>query len=159
MRLLTSSLLALSVLVAPAFAADKPAAKAEGTFDGARATGPFLTKQELRKCMAQRDTLKAQDVELVKEQAALADQKAEINRTGDELKTRVDTIDRTKPEEVNAYNEAVVARDAQIEAYQARVNTFNTGVVDNRAAHDQFSQACGNRRYLEDDETAIRKGK
>jgi hypothetical protein len=140
------------------FAADKPAKK-EGSFGTGKASGAYLTKDQLRACMARQDKVKAQDAELLKEQAAIAAQKAEITRTGDELKAKLETIDRTSADAIGAYNDAVTARDQQIDAYQARVTAFNNGVDANQAEHDAFGQNCASRRYFEEDEIAIRKGK
>lgn len=162
MPLLARTLLILSMaaaLIAPtAFAADKPAKK-EGSFGGAKASGAYLTKEQLRACFARQDKVKADDDELTKEQAAIATQKTEISRVGDELKAKLEAIDRTSAEAVDGYNNAVQARDKQIDAYQARVTAFNTRVEANQAAHGEFSSGCSNRRYFEEDEIAIRKGK
>ena len=146
------------VAVAVSQAADKPPAKKEASFGTAKG-GAYLTKDQLRKCLSQQDTLKAQDAELVKEQAAIGVRKVEIAKLGDDLKGRLDAVDRTNAEAVNGYNEAVTDRDKQIDEYQARVTKFNTGVDANQAAHDEFSQSCSSKRYFEEDETAIRKGK
>ncbi|MEP7100305.1 MAG: hypothetical protein ABI781_07330 [Burkholderiales bacterium] len=142
-----------------AFAADKAPAKKEGSFGTGKAGGAYLTKEQLRACMSQQDKVKAQDADLLKEKAALAEQKTEITRIGDELKTRLETIDRSSAAAVDGYNEAVTARDKQIDAYQARVTAFNAGVDANQLAHDSFAQGCSSRRYFEEDEAAIRKGK
>ena len=149
----------VAALAAPSvFAADKPAKK-EGSFGGAKAGGAYLTKDQLRSCFARQDKVKADDDELVREQAAIAAQKTEIARVGDELKAKLEAIARTSAEAVDSYNNAVQARDKQIDAYQARVTAFNTRVESNRAAHNEFSTGCSNRRYFEEDETAIRRGK
>jgi len=141
------------------FAADKPPAKKEGSFGTGKSGGAYLTKEQLRACIAQQDKVKAQDAELLKEQAEIAAQKTEIARVGDELKAQLEAVDRTSAEAVAGYNDAVTARDRQIDAYQARVSAFNANVDANHAAHDGFAQGCSNRRYFEEDETAIRKGK
>jgi hypothetical protein len=60
---------------------------------------------------------------------------------------------------VSAYNERAVARDKRIDEYQQQVDQFNARVDPVRAERDAFSKACENRRYFEDDEIAIRKGK
>lgn len=156
-RRLLLALLAAAFAVTSALAAGKPARK-EGAF-GSKASGPYLTKEQLRGCMTQRDKMKADDTELSAEQAAIATEKAQIARAGDELKTRLETIDRTSAEAVDGYNIAGQARDKQIDAYQARVAAFNTRVGANEAAHSSFGQGCSNRRYFEEDEQAISKGK
>ena len=149
----------VAALVAPsALAADKPARK-EGSFGGAKAGGAYLTKEQLRSCFARQDKVKADDDELTREQAAIAAQKTEIARVGDALKAQLEAIDRTSAEVVDGYNTAVQARDKQIDAYQARVTAFNTRVESNQAAHSEFATGCSKRRYFEEDETAIRKGR
>jgi hypothetical protein len=159
MRHLTRSLLILPLVIvtAAAFAADKPAKK-EGGF-GDKASGAYLTKEQLRSCIAQRDKVKADDDELLAEQAAIGAQKDQIARVGDTLKSQLETVDRTNAEAIAAYNEAVQGRDKQIDTYQARVTAFNGRVDVNQAAHATFGQACSNRRYFEEDEAAIKKGK
>jgi hypothetical protein len=159
MRHLLRTLLVLPLCAASiAFAADKPAKK-EGALGTGKPTGGYLTRDELRTCLARRDKLKALDAELLDEQAAITAQKAQITRDGDELKGKFESIDRTSPEAVSGYNEAVQARDKQIEAFQARVNTFNTRVEADRAERAGFGPGCTNRRYFEEDEEAIKRGK
>lgn len=142
-----------------AFAADKPPARKEANFGTGKATGAYLTKEQLRGCLVRQEKVKAQDAELVKEQVAIAAQKSEIAGIGDSLKARLETIDRSSAEAVTGYNDEVTARDRQIDAYQARVTAFNAGVDANQLEHDNFAQGCSSRRYFEEDEIAIRKGK
>jgi hypothetical protein len=148
----------LAVLLAAPFAsaADKPAKK-EGGFGGGK--GAYLTKDELRTCLNRQAKVKTEDAAMLKEQAEIATVKDEIVRTGDELKQRLETVDRTNAEAVAAYNEAMLARDARIDAYQKRVDAFNARVVANQTERDAFGSGCNNRRYFEEDEIAIRKGK
>ncbi len=158
MRTLTRTLLILPLLAATlAFAADKP--KKAAAFGGGKGTGAFLTKEQLRGCMDRQTKVKDDDDALLKEQADIATLKTEIARVGDELKGQLETVDRTSADAVAAYNEAVAARDAQIDAYQKRVDAFNTRVDANHEAHEALGQNCTNRRYFEEDEIAIRKGR
>jgi hypothetical protein len=148
-------LLALS-LAAPSHAADKPAKKESG-FGGGK--GAYLTKEELRTCLNRQTKVKAEDASMLKEQAEITTVKDEILRTGEELKQRLEAVDRTNAEAVAAYNEATQARDARIDAFQKRVDAFNARVLANQAERDAFGNGCNNRRYFEEDEQAIRKGK
>ena len=140
-------------------AADKPAAKKEASFGVGKGSGAYLTKEQLRACFARQDKVKADDAELKAEQEANTAQKNDLARVGEDLKHQLQTVDRTQAEAVAAYNEAVQARDRQIDAYQARANAFNTRVEANHAAHGEFAQNCSSRRYFEEDEAAIRKGR
>ena len=150
--------IALLVIAGAAFAADAPGKK-EGRFGGGKGSGAYLTKEQLRACLARRGKTKEQDADLVKEKAAIALQKDEIARVGEALKARLEGVDRSNAEAVAAYNDAAQARDQQIDAYQARVTAFNTRIDANQTERDAFAQACSNRRYFEEDELAIRKGK
>jgi hypothetical protein len=150
--LLTSTLLA----AAGSHAAEPP--KKEGAFGSGKAGGAYLTRNELRVCLARQTRVAQQDGEMQKEQSTLAATKAEIARSGEQLKERLDALDRTSIDAVTAYNEAAEARDKQIDAFQTRVNVFNTQVEALKAEREAFGKGCDNRRYFEEDEIAIKKG-
>ena len=150
-------LLVLLVLpITAGHAADKPK---EASFGKGKASGAFLTREQLRACIAQQTRLAQQDAELQKEQAALAATKAEIASSGDALKLELAALDRTSADAVTAYNERAAARDKSIDDYEARVPGFNERVEAARVEREAFGKGCDNRRYFEDDEIAIRKGK
>ena len=139
-----------------AHAADTPK---EASFGKGKASGAYLTREQLRVCLAQQSRLTQQDAEMVKEQSAIGVAKAEIDRSGVELTEQLAALDRTSPEAVNAYNERAAVRDKNIDDYEARVPRFNDRVAAARAEREAFGKGCDNRRYFEDDEIAIRKGK
>lgn len=138
-------------------AADKP--KKQGAFGTGKAVGAYLTRDQLRACLAQHAQTTRRDAALQQEQAALTNAKAEIARSGDVLKLQLEVVDRTQADAVAAYNEQAKARDQQIDDYQARVTAFNTRVDARQTDRDAFAKNCDNRRYFEEDEIAIKKGK
>lgn len=150
--LLGAALLAAAV----GHAADKPK---EATLGGGKGAGPFLTKAQLRECINQQSKVKQQQADLTSAQDKLNTDKAEIGRRGDALKAQLETLDRTNPDAVNAYNEQAAARDKMIDDYQEQVTQFNGRVDAAKAERDAYAKSCENRRYFEDDEIAIRKGK
>ena len=152
--LLSGALLALMVTAGEA--ADKPR---EASFGKGKSSGAFLTREQLRACLAQQARLAQQDGELLKDQAALAAAKAELASSGAALKPELEALDRTSADAVNAYNERATARDKRIDDYEARVPRFNERVEAARVEREAFGKGCDNRRYFEDDEIAIRKGK
>jgi hypothetical protein len=156
-RALFRTLLASALLIAvSSHAADKPK---EGSFGGGKGSGAFLTRNQLRDCMAQQVKVKQTNTEMLAAQEKLNADKAEISKTGETLKADLEALDRTSAEAVNAYNERAVARDRKIDEYQQQVDQFNGRVDTVRTEREAFSKACENRRYFEDDEAAIRKGK
>ena len=154
-RLSLSLVIPATILLATSsWAADKK----EASF-GKGGTGAYLTRDQLRTCLAHQDRVRQQNDDAVKEQAALTAMKADIARSGDELKAKLDTLDRTDLDAVTAYNDRASARDKQIDDFQARADAFNARVEANKAERDAFGKACDNRRYFEEDEIAIRKEK
>jgi hypothetical protein len=147
----------LSVCAAAAASA-ADAARKEAAF-GKGGSGPFLTREQLRGCLALKARVAKQDEDLVTEQAAINALKDDLVRRGDANKAELETLDRSNAEAVAAYNEKAVARDKQIDDYQARVTAFNTRVGAGQADHDAYAKNCNNHRYFEDDEAAINKGK
>ena len=151
------ALLASALLIAvSSHAADKPK---EATFGGGKGGGAFLTRNQLRDCMAQQAKVKQTQAEMLEMQDKLNADKTDIGKTGETLKADLEALDRTSPEAVDAYNERAVARDKRIDDYQQQVDQFNGRVDKARSEREAFSKACENRRYFEDDEIAIRKGK
>lgn len=154
-RTLTATLLTLAALASStAFAADKPKPDTS-----TKPTGAFLTKEQLRACMAQKSLTVQLQSDLVAEQTALAGTRAEITRDGADLKATLDGLDRSNAEAVAAHNEAAQAHDKKIDAYQARVAAFNARVEAGKAERELYAKNCENRRFLEEDEIAIKKGK
>lgn len=149
-----SMMFAACLMAATAHAADKPK---EGSIG--KGTGAMLSKEQLRSCLARKPRLAEQEADLLKEQNALAAIKEDVARSGEALKTKLETVDRTSAEAVAAYNEQTEARDKQIDDYQARATAFNTRVDASKVDREAYAKNCENRRYLEDDEIAIKRGK
>ena len=152
---LAATLIATLLAAAPAHAADTT--KREGSFG--KGTGALLTKEQLRTCMNQQAHLAQRSEAMLTEQAALTATKAEIGRSGEALKAKLDSVDRTSADAVAAYNDEAQARDKAIDAYQDRVAAFNASVDAAKVERDAYGPACANRRFFADDEIAIRKEK
>lgn len=136
--------------------AAKPASKS-GSFGQGK--GPLLTREELRSCMAQQERIRTQNEAATRERETLEKEKADIVQDGQALKDQLATLDRTNKDAVTQYNEAVTARDKRIDAFEARMPEFNGKVEALQKERQAFAGQCDNRRYDEDDEIAIRKGK
>ena len=140
---------------ASGIAADKK--PKEGAFGTGK--GAFLTKAQLKDCMTQQARVKQAQAELTAAQDKLNTDKLNIGVLGEGLKAELETLDRTSPDAVAAYNAKAESRDKMIDAYQEQVSQFNAKVDAANADRDGWTKSCENRRYFEDDEIAIRKGK
>lgn len=146
-----------ALTAATAQAADKP--KKEGSFGTAKPGGGYLTKEQLRGCLAQQARAAEQDAGLQPTRDALDANKAELVREGDALKARLESLDRTSADAVAAYNENASARDAKVERLQADIGSFNQRVEAAKTQREAFAKECSNRRFFEEDEIAIKQGK
>ena len=140
----------------PGHAADKPR---EASFGKGKASGSLLTMAQLRECLNQQERVRTLADETLKEQAVLAASKAEIERVAVTLQERLPALDRTDAEAVAAYNAQVQSRERSIGEYEKSVPAFNTRVETLQTERTAFAKNCENRRYDENNEIAIRKGK
>lgn len=147
----------------PPAAAAKPAAKGgtprEGSFGKGTSTLPFLTRDQLRQCLADQERIKTEGAELAQAQARLDQDRADIERLGAELaadKAKVDTSDEAA---VNAYNERARQRAKRIEDFKAAAPLFNQRVDKLVVDRQAFATGCADRRYFEDDLDDIKAGR
>ncbi|MEO5698089.1 MAG: hypothetical protein ABIQ60_13260 [Burkholderiaceae bacterium] len=138
-------------------AADK--AKTGRGFGTAAATGAYLTRDELRACLGQQTQLREHDAALLADKTAIAARRDEIATSGTALKARFEILDRSDAAAVASFNEQTLARDAQIEAYGADVAAYNTRAGAFGVEREVFAKVCGNRRFFDEDEAAIKQGK
>lgn len=144
-------------------AAAKPVARSgaprEGSFGKGTSTLPFLTRDQLRQCLADQDRIKTESAELAQAQARLDQDRADIERVGTELaadKAKVDTSDEAA---VIAYNERVRQQARRIEDFKAAAPLFNQRVDKLVADRQAFATGCADRRYFEDDLDDIKAGR
>ncbi len=138
--------LALVFTAGATSAADKPS---KGT-PAKPGSSTLLTPAQARDCLAQKDRLHAQIDDALKDKAAIEADKTEIARSGTALSEQLATLDKTKAEEVDAYNLKVEERDKLIDSYQAKVTAYNTkaeAVKESRASYEKLS--CEDRSYDE----------
>ena len=143
---------ALCAFAAAAAAADK--ARPSATKPDA-----ILTPAQLKDCVdKQQRRDKATDAAL-KNKAEIAELKAAIDKSGNELSAEATTLDRTSADAISAYNARVDERSRQIEAYEAKVAAYNKDADGVRALADEYAKSCANRRYDDHDLADIQRKK
>jgi len=146
-----------------ATAAAKPPAKAgdakprEGSLG--KGSGPLLTREQLRLCMAEQERLKEEGTAAATNQGVLSKDRVEIDRLGSELDADKATLDRTSQTAVDGYNDRARARDKRAADYVAAAKAFNQRLDKLDADKETFKKDCADRRYFEDDYDAIKAGK
>ena len=121
--------------------------------------GKLLTREELSACMATQAKLKKDREALGQREKPLDREKAEIVAEGESIKAARETLDRTSEEAIQAFNQRVLDNDARVDDYNKRNAALKADATAWQAASDQWKTQCGDRRYREDDEIAIKRGK
>ncbi len=119
----------------------------------------MLSKEELRVCLKDKDDILAQRAQLEKDQAASQAERQQIIAQTQALKDAMATLDRTAPGVLDAH-------DAKVDAHEKRIDAWNKShqqmlsVIDTlNKKQAQWTTECGEKRYREDDEIAIKAGK
>lgn len=127
-----------------------------GAFGPGKASGPLLSRTELRDCLERMDRVRVGNDKLARERERIERDKADLLRQDEELKAQLATIDRTSEEAVTAFNNRVLERDKARGEFLQRTDAFNTEVGALEGERRQFAQRCENRRFDQDDETSLR---
>jgi hypothetical protein len=136
-------------------AAQTPAGNSKSKGAGDR----ILTRDELRACFKQRDDLKVQRDALDRERSKLDAERADLVKEGATLKEVFDALDRTSQEAVDDYNAKAKLRDAGVDAWNVRNGAAKERDKAFEETHSGWRKNCNERRYREEDEAALRKGK
>ena len=131
----------------------------ESSFGKGKATGPLLTRAQLRECMAQQERMRVMTEEAVSLQTQFNAEKADLAQQGVLLKDELAVLDRTNVQAVEQYNVKTAARDKAIDAFEAGLDGYNKRVKRLTMEREIFVSGCENRRYDEKDEIAIQQGK
>jgi hypothetical protein len=131
----------------------------ESSFGKGKATGPLLTRAQLRECMAQQERMRVMTEEAVALQTQFNAEKADLAQQGVVLKEELAVLDRTNVQAVEQYNAKAAARDKAIDAFEAGTEAYNKRVKRLTMEREIFVSGCENRRYDEKDEIAIQQGK
>ena len=159
---LTASATARNLVVALAAAAALGAAGAATKARNAPAKSAddkVMTPAQLKECVDRKNGVQTQVESAQKAKAALAEDKAAIDREGTALAEALTTLDRTSAEAVNAHNAKVEDRDKSVEAYQAKVAAYNTQAESVNSAQDEYAKLCADRRYDDRDLADIKRKK
>lgn len=140
-------------------AATAPAKKGEASLGSGTAAGKLLTRDELRECIARRDTLRTTRTSVEGRNDGLKRELETLTAASTQLKTDRETLDTSSAEAVAAYNARAEARNAGIDAWDKRSADLRKEADALNTEQALWDLECGNRRYREDDEIALKKGK
>jgi len=134
-------------------------ASAEKSLGSGKSTGRVLTRDELRACMARQSDQHAKREAIVKTTQELDKEEAAIHAEADAIKGARETLDRTSQAAIDEFNKRLLANDERIDAFNKRKADLATEGTAWQNAQNDWTVNCGDRRYREDDEIAIKRGK
>jgi erythromycin esterase-like protein len=146
-----------------------------------KANDPIMTRDELRACFKRQDTLDKERATVEREAVDVNAQRGDVLKQRDAINAEFDAmaarlnaeralVDTANVEAVAAFNKKAQAAqeeyrarkadsDAKVEAWNARSKGMKEREASYADANQNWRETCGNRRYREDDEKAIRAGK
>ena len=134
-------------------------ASAEKSLGSGKSTGRVLTRDELRACMARQADQHTKREAIVKSTAELDKEEAGIHAEAEAIKEAREALDRTSQEAIDGFNKRLLANDERIDAFNKRKADLAAEATAWQNVQNDWTVNCGDRRYREDDETAIKRGK
>ena len=143
-----------SAMLLPAYAADPPPKTAPAKQQGKAKQKP-MSRDQLRACMDQQDRLVAMRESVLKEQAALDQQRAEVARMDAELERKRASLDPADDAAKQALVDEEGRRNVVGEAYNARLPALKERGSTLDKERQTWVEQCANKDFDERDEFAI----
>jgi hypothetical protein len=143
-----------SAMLLPAYAADPPPKTAPAKQQGKAKQKP-MSRDQLRACMDQQDRLVAMRESVLKEQAALDQQRAEVARMDAELERKRASLDPADAAAKQALVDEEGRRNVVGEAYNARLPALKERGSTLDKERQTWVEQCANKDFDERDELAI----
>ena len=143
-----------SAMLLPAYAADPPPKTAPAKQQGKAKQKP-MSRDQLRACMDQQDRLVAMRESVLKEQASLDQQRAEVARMDAELERKRASLDPADDAAKQALVDEEGRRNVVGEAYNARLPALKERGSTLDKERQTWVEQCANKDFDERDEFAI----
>ena len=127
-----------------------------GLPNGARASGPVLSRDELRRCVAQEEAINADSVEADRLQAELEVKKRELEALERRINAAEPLVDTSSQASVDQFNALIDEHSRLVDRFNQGLQPANDAIDRLNAAVDRFNAACANRPYYESDMAAVR---
>jgi chromosome segregation ATPase len=153
---LATAALAALLLIQPAVAQDKAPTNAPAKAT-AKSKANLMTRDELRACMDEQDSLRATRTKIDQEQGALDRQKASVQAMDAELQKKVAAVDPADEAARKALEDEATKRDDAADAYNARLAGLREQVARFDTSRQAWVERCTKKNFDELDEAAIKK--
>jgi len=147
--------LLLSTAHVPAYAADPPPKKS--LVKPSKSKPKPMSRDQLRSCMDEQDRVLAMRENVLKEQTALDEQRAQVTRMDAELERKRASLDPADVAAKQTLQEEEARRNAVGEAYNARLPALKEQGSTLDKVRQGWVDRCADKDFDELDEAAIRR--
>lgn len=126
---------------------------------GAHHSGPVLSREQLRVCVSEQNSLNAEGDNLNGAQTALKAKAAEIRRLESIIKRREPLVDQYSQQSVDSFNALIGKYKPLVAAYNNSLPGYNAKFGKFKVAQDSFNAKCAGHAYYESDMQAVLAGK
>jgi hypothetical protein len=133
--------------------------KGTGLARGAHHSGPVLSREQLRGCVAQQKNLNAEGKSLDASEAALQAKAAEIEKLEATIKLREPLVDQYSQKSVDSFNALIGKHKRFVAAYNSSLLAYNAKVEKLKVENKSFNARCAGHAYYESDMQAVLAGK
>lgn len=130
-----------------------------GLSNGARHSGPTLSRNELRDCVKREDDINQLGLMIDSDQQVNEKRHMEIKRLGSGLEMRRASLDRTSQDEIDSYNAMVGRHRKLVQTYNDSLPESNAKVERHAAQVASFNSSCAGKAFYETDMNAVRAEK
>ncbi len=126
-----------------------------GSSAAAASTGPVLSREQLRSCMSDQETVERKSAALEQAMASLSEEKSQITEMERRLADEKRLVVASSESSVKRYNAVVDRYQKMVDDYNARVAPFRTDLAAIESARARFNSDCVNHAYDENDMQAL----
>ena len=133
--------------------------RGSGLRHGTQHSGPVLSLEQLRMCVAQQNRLNSEGVWLDQLEATVKQKAAEIELLEEKITQREPLVDKYSQESVDSFNALITKHEKFVAAYNGGLPSYNAEVDKYKVSQQGFNTNCAGHAYYEKDMQAVIAGK
>lgn len=130
-----------------------------GLANGVNYSGPVLSREQLKMCLDQQNTINSQSAVVDKEQEFLGVEQEQLQRLERKIESDRAFVNSYSQASVDSFNRSLDEHRRKVTAFNKRLSVANEKVDRLNASVSSFNSQCGQRAYYESDMNAVLAGR
>lgn len=130
-----------------------------GLARGSHHSGPVLSREQLRICVAQQNNINAEGEILDASESVLQLKATEIENLEAMITRMRPLVDQYSQQSVNSFNALIVKHQELVAVYNGVLPKYNTKLEQFEARQNSFNSKCAGHAYYDSDMQAVLAGK